>query len=135
MGVHKKIETSDLLWKHFQDYVTDTKARPFKVKDWVGAYATEVKREKERPLTMEGFENFCADKEIIKDLKDYFANDDGRYADFAPICQRIRNAIRQDQIEGGMAGMYNPSITQRLNGLADKQEVKVDTFDITLNLK
>ena len=33
--------------------------------------------------------------------------------------------IRQDQIEGGMSGIYNPSITQRLNGLTDKSEVMV----------
>jgi hypothetical protein len=30
--------------------------------------------------------------------------------------------IRQDQIEGGMAGVYNPSITQRLNGLKENIE-------------
>ena len=38
-----------------------------------------------------------------------------RYSDYIRICSRIRRTIRQDQIEGGMAGIYNPSITQRLN--------------------
>ena len=31
-----------------------------------------------------------------------------------------RKAIRKDQIEGGMVGQYNPSITQRLNNLTER---------------
>jgi len=34
--------------------------------------------------------------------------------------------IRQDQISGGMVGQYNPSITQRLNGLVEKSQVEND---------
>ena len=48
------------------------------------------------------------------------------YAEFSPICHAIREVIRQDQIEGGMAGIYNPSITQRLNNLVDKQETSIN---------
>ena len=33
--------------------------------------------------------------------------------------------MRQDQIEGGMAGMYNPSITQRLNSLVEKTQTTI----------
>lgn len=78
-----------------------------------------IKLPMERPLTLEGFENWCADQEIIEDLGDYFQNKDDRYSEYATICSRIRRVIRQDQIEGGMAGIYNPSITQRLNGLSE----------------
>ena len=39
------------------------------------------------------------------------------------ICTRIRAEIRQDQIDGGMAGIYNTSITQRLKGLVDKSDI------------
>ena len=73
---------------------------------------------------MEGFENYCFEKKIINDLGDYFSNKDERYNEFATICSRIRKHIRQDQIEGGMANIYNSSITQRLNGLVDKQEIE-----------
>jgi hypothetical protein len=48
------------------------------------------------------------------------------YDDYMTICSRIKEQIRQDQIEGGMVGQYNPSITQRLNNLTDKQEHKVN---------
>ncbi len=76
-----------------------------------------------RPLTMEGFENYCADAGIINDLGDYFSNKNGNYSAYSTICTRIKRVIRQDQIEGGMAGIYNPSITQRLCGLVDKSDV------------
>lgn len=132
----KNIESPEKLWELFELYRTETKANPFKVKDWVGKDGDQVEREKERPLTMEGFELFCFEKNIISDLSHYFCNLDNRYADFIAICSRIRKAIRADQIEGGMAGMYNPSITQRLNGLTEKSEqtVEVKTFDVSLKL-
>jgi hypothetical protein len=38
------------------------------------------------------------------------------------ICTHIKEIVRQDQIEGGMVGQYNPSITQRLNGLKEQVE-------------
>lgn len=122
-GRPKNIESPELLLELFNKYVEHTKSNPFKVKDWVGKDAYEVKREKEKPLTMEGFENYCFFQGVISDLKDYFSNKGERYSIFTPICSRIREVIRQDQIEGGMAGLYNPSITQRLNGLTEKQEV------------
>jgi hypothetical protein len=71
---------------------------------------------------LEGFENWCADAGIIEDLSNYFANTKGNYSDYSTICSRIRRTIRQDQIEGGMVGQYNPSITQRLNNLVERQE-------------
>ena len=124
MGKKKYIETPEILWQHFLDYKEFVKKKPIIVKDWVGKDATDVYREKERPLTIEGFENYLEDKEVISHLSDYFANTNGKYSDYSTICSRIKRNVRQDQIEGGMAGIYNPSITQRLNGLVDKKEVE-----------
>ncbi|MNT91434.1 hypothetical protein D3C72_2325300 [compost metagenome] len=85
-----------------------------------------VMREKPRALTMEDFENYVADiDDMPVALDQYFANRENRYTDFVSICSRIRREIRADQIAGGMAGVYNPSITQRLNGLVEKTESKV----------
>jgi len=136
MAKHKYIESPEKLWEYFQAYKADIKSRPFKVKDWVGKDGDQIEREKERPLTIEGFENYCFEHNIISDLGKYFANSDNAYSEFRTICSRIRQVIRQDQIEGGMAGMYNPSITQRLNGLTDKSEstVEVKSYDVSLKL-
>ncbi|HAF29112.1 MAG TPA: hypothetical protein DCG75_08700 [Bacteroidales bacterium] len=123
MGKNKYIETPDKMWEYFQSYKKEVKGEPIIVKDWVGKDAIDVYREKERPLTLEGFENWCSDNEIIEDLSNYFANSNDAYSDYSTICTRIRKSIRQDQIEGGMVGIYNPSITQRLNGLTDKKEI------------
>jgi hypothetical protein len=131
MGKRKYIETPDKLWEYFQEYKKETKSKPFLIKDWVGKDAFNVQREKERPLTIEGLECWLFEKDIIGDLSHYFANTDNKYTEYLTICHAIKKAVRQDQIEGGMAGMYNPSITQRLNGLVEKTqtEVSVTKFD------
>jgi hypothetical protein len=131
-GRTKTIESPDQMWNLFQDYVKHTKANPIKVKDWVGGMAKQVIREKERPLTNEGFSIYLFESGIMSDVKDYFSNREGRYQDFVPICSRIRESIRQDQIAGGMAGIYNPSITQRLNGLVEKTENKHEVTEIKI---
>ena len=110
----------DELQKIFEEYVSDIKGKPFLIDDWVGGVAKPVTRKKEKPLTMEGFRVYCFRKYSC--VKQYFDNPKNRYEDYITICSHIRDIIRQDQIEGGMAGLYNPSITQRLNGLVDKIE-------------
>lgn len=122
MPKKKYIESPEKMWDYFLQYKQYVKDNPIIVKDWVGKDATDVYREKERPLTIDGFECWCYDNEIISDLSQYFANTEQRYAEYQTICSRIRKAVRADQIEGGMAGIYNPSITQRLNGLVEKSE-------------
>lgn len=112
------------MWEYFLAYKKQVKEKPIIVKDWVGKDAVDVYREKERPLTFIGFQNYLDDENIITDVTDYFENKDNRYDDYVRICSRIKRNIQQDQIEGGMASIYNPSITQRLNGLVEKQEHK-----------
>jgi hypothetical protein len=120
MGLHKKIKSPDILWKHFLAYKKKVKENPIIVKDWVGKDAETVYREKERPLTFVGFQNYLDDQDIIGVVEQYFENRDNRYTDFVGICSRIKREIQDDQISGGMVGIYNPSITQRLNGLTEK---------------
>jgi hypothetical protein len=125
MANKKYIENEDIMWALFSDYKKSVKDNPILIEDYVGKDAQRVMREKPRCLTMEGFENYVADIDgMPMDLGHYFANTDKAYEEYCTICSRIRRNIRQDQIEGGMSGIYNPSITQRLNSLTDKQEVK-----------
>lgn len=72
------------------------------------------------PLTLAGFKVYCYYN--YGNVDQYFKNQDELYNDFIPICSHIRTEIREDQITGGMLGHYNPSITQRLNGLTEKVE-------------
>lgn len=123
----KNIETPEKMWEYFETYKKWVKENPIHVQDYVGKDAEMVYRTKERPLTIDGFECWCYDNEIISDLSQYFANTEQRYTDYQTICSRIRKAVRTDQIEGGMAGIYNPSITQRLNNLTEKTENTIIT--------
>lgn len=125
VGRPKDIESPEKLLEYFQEYKKSTKGNPFTVTDWVGKDADKVERPKEKPLTIEGFECYLYDQDIIGDLGDYFSNKDGRYSEFTTICSRIKKEVRSDQIAGGMAGIYNPSITQRLNGLVEKSETDI----------
>lgn len=125
MGKHKYIETPEKMREYFEAYQKEVKGKPILVQDFVGKDGDEVNRKKERPLTLEGFEVWCDDNDIISDLSDYFENKGNRYAEYIPICRMIKKRVKKDQIEGGMAGIYNPSITQRLNGLTDKSEMTI----------
>ena len=126
MANKKYIETPEKMMELFLAYKNKVKSTPFIVTDWVGGMAKEVNRKKEKPLTLEGFSTYCFEIGILHRVHDYFGNKNDAYAEFSDICHAIREIIRQDQIEGGMAGIYNPSITQRLNNLVDKQETSIN---------
>lgn len=126
MGRYKLIETPDKMWGLFEMYKKSIDSTPFLVPDWVGKDAKEVNRQHMKVLTMEGFECYVMDHTEIgyPDLTEYFEGKNESYKNFFPICSRIRREIRRDQIEKGLSGLANPSITQRLNSLEDKTEVK-----------
>jgi len=122
---HKKIETPERMWELFCEYRTEVKSNPKKVEDYVGKDAMKVMRERERPLSLNGFECWLYEKRVIADIGGYFSNEEDRYKDYIEICAIIKKIIRTDQIEGGMCMIYNPQITQRLNGLVEKTETEI----------
>ena len=119
----RNVETPERMWELFLDYEKQTKSNPRYKTQFVGRDGDMVKEPLERPLTYEGFKNYCYD--IVGVVEQYFKNQDNFYDAYIHICMRVRERIRQDQIEGGMVGQYNPSITQRLNGLVEKQETTI----------
>ncbi len=122
-GRPRNFETPDEMLEAFEEYKNYTKRNPryrYQLSQRTGEMVEEPL---EVPLTIEGFSVYCYEK--WGSIHQYFANQDNSYGDFLSICKRIREEIRQDQITGGMVGQYNASITQRLNGLVDKQEVSV----------
>jgi len=127
MGKNKKIETPEKLWELFLEYKSHVKSNPIIVKDWVGKDATDVYREKEKPLTMVGFECFVCDNTDISypDLTVYFEGKEESYKDYFPISSRIKAEIKNDQVSGGMAMIYSQNLTARLNGLIDKKETEI----------
>src|SRR6478735_12794372 len=81
----KYISSPDKLWELFKSYEAKTKQSPFLEHDFVGKDGESVYRERQRCLTMEGFELYIFEAAIINDLGDYFSNKDKRYTEYATI--------------------------------------------------
>lgn len=120
MGKNKYIETPEALLELFNEYKNEVKSNP-RTRKVTGNKNFIISEEKlERPLTMDGFEVFCWKKGMT--VEHYFRNENDKYKKYCTICLIIKKEIRQDQIEGGMVGQYQASITQRLNGLKEQTE-------------
>lgn len=141
MAKNKYIETPEKLLELFEAYSLEVKSNP-KPKTVKGNKDFVVSDERlERPLTMVGFEAYVFKQGFNADLSHYFANYENRYDNYLAICLYIKKAISADQIEGGMCGIYQPQITQRLNGLTEKVETKNEhtgkdggNIQVTLNI-
>jgi hypothetical protein len=104
---HKYIKTPEELYILFEKYKNSLVEREIQK-----ATAGGVKTEKHKPpLTISGFRVYGHKNGFS--IEHYFANTGNAYEDYRTICKCIEDEIRTDQIEGGMVGQYNPSITQR----------------------
>lgn len=115
-------KTPEELLQAWEDYKQSLEedAKKWKKVQYVGRDGDRVTDYPKIPLTLEGFKVYCYDHHGC--VSQYFKNQDNNYTDFLPICSRIKNEIRADQIAGGLLGFYNPSITQRLNGLKEQTD-------------
>lgn len=87
---------------------------------YVGKEAQRMSDSYKLPYSLDDFYVFCYKN--FGNVHQYFENKDGLYTDFVGICSIIKTEIRANQIRGGLLGVYNASITQRLNNLVDKVE-------------
>lgn len=122
--IFKSPDELELAWKLYKEDLIKQGEEWLKVQ-YVGKDGSRMTDAMKLPYTMEGFEVFCY--ENYGTVEHYFRNSDGNYNDFCTICSHIKKEIRSNQITGGLLGVYNPSITQRLNSLVEKSETKVDT--------
>lgn len=142
MGKHKYIETPEAMWDLFEAYKKEVKSNPRYIYQ-LDKTGKLVPVPQECPITEVGFYEYVCSHPDTKfntddpDLSDYFENKDGRYSAYIRICSRIKRAIKNDQITGGMVGQYNPSITQRLNNLTERVDTttkgeKIDSIKVTI---
>lgn len=129
--IFKTPDELEKAWSGYKDYLEQEAEKWLKVQ-YVGKEGQRVTDKYKLPMTMEGFEIYCHENHGT--VEHYFRNTEGYYDDFCTICSRIKTEIRNDQITGGLLGVYNPSITQRLNGLADKTETKDTTEPRVFNI-
>ena len=125
VGRPRNVQTPERMLELFQEYVKTIEPR-VKI-EYVGRDGERVETPLKTPLTFEGFKDYCYD--VVGTIEQYFTNQGKEYGDFLDVCSHIKNKIRRDQIEGGMVGQYNPSITQRLNHLKESTESTVTNIE------
>jgi hypothetical protein len=136
MGKPKYIETPEILWKYFTDYVLHEKNNPMYKVEYVGKEARTEYKPLETPITFEGFECYLADKEIISHLSDYVANTKGNYSDYSTIITRIQSNCYVHNFKGAAVGLFNANIIARKLGMIEqiqtdnKHEVKQFQIEI-----
>lgn len=118
--IFKSPDELEIVWKEYKDNLKEEALEWVKIQ-YVGKEAQRMEDPYKMPYTMDGFEVFCYNNYGC--VEQYFKNQDGYYEDFIPICSHIKKEIRSNQITGGLLGVYNPSITQRLNGLKEQTDV------------
>jgi hypothetical protein len=131
-------KTPDDLLKVWEDYKLSLKHanQEWEKVQYVGKDGVKKIDYPKLPLTFEGFKVYCWDNNIGT-VEHYFVNKEDYYTEFGSVCARIKTEIRKDQIEGGMLGFYNPSITQRLNNLTERTDVttggsNVQSINVTI---
>lgn len=110
------------LSKAFEEYKEFLKeqAKEWPKVQYVGKDGQRVEDYPVLPYTLEGFYIYC--RKHYGCVKEYFLNRNELYNEFNTICTHIREEVRNHQITGGLLGNFNPSITQRLNGLKEQIE-------------
>ena len=131
-GRHLNVETPEELLSLFDDYVISLteEAEKWKKVQYVGKDGDRVEDAIKLPYTYEGFKRY-AFRIGVGYIKQYFENTGDAYPQFLEVCSHIKNEIRENQITGGLINVFNPSITQRLNNLAEKVEGSVELKQIT----
>ena len=125
------------VFKAYKDHrKQDTFVKKEVIKSGVNAGQT-VDIEINKPFTLTSFCHF-ANIEISQFYR-IMNNDGGRIpAAIQKIFARILEEIKDEQLSGAMAGVYEPRITARINGLndtEDKGKDKVETVTININKK
>lgn len=133
MADFKKI-TVEQMWDLFVQYKQWCEDNPIKIHDFVGKDGRSDYRLKQRPLTLDGFHIFVGNNTKLVNAEQYFKNIGGAYGEYIEVCEMIRRVIRDDQITGGLSGIYHHNLTARMNGLKDQVD-DTGNKEVTIKVK
>ena len=113
----------EILRQSIQEYfeLTDQR-RDWDGQEWVGKDGDEVIVKKRVPFTLKGLCVFLGvSSHYFSEFKksQTFQNNH----EFLEVYTWAEDVIQTQQIDGGLLGYYNASLTARLNGLTDKQDL------------
>ena len=118
----------------FNEYVKWSKKTPFVTSEMITsgiAAGTQVEKQTVRPLTLE---MFLAKVGMTKRVWDTKKNTVG----FTEVCEAIEQLIDGNLKEGGLVGLFNPSLVSRMCKLSDSVEIKKENainVELTINGK
>lgn len=109
------------LWKEYKQFVDDNPDIQQQVTA-KGVFKFSVRE----PYQRKGFESFVFDKYGFH-VHQYIDNYNNAYENYLGVVTHMRNEWEADQIGGSLTGRYkSPNLVARLNGYADKSEMKHD---------
>ena len=127
MAKKKYIETPEKLYEIFESYIKDCKSRTRRIPK--ATVKGVVYEDHIPPLTIDGFKTYC--NKNGNDINRYWYNIDNGHSEYVTIVTRIKEEIRNDQIEGAIVGQYNNNIVARLNGLKENSDVTTNGKEIS----
>ena len=116
----------------FNEYVKWSRKTPFVTSEMITsgiAAGTQVEKQTVRPLTLE---MFLAKVGMTKRVWETKKNTVG----FTEVCEAIEQLIDGNLKEGGLVGLFNPSLVSRMCKLSDSVEIKKENainVELTIN--
>lgn len=110
----------------FYEYCEEVKANPIIQEDYVGGAGIQVQKKLQRPYTKQGFFVFVKQKTGFN-VGHYFkpsAHQD--FSAYKDVIDEIELTIADNQISGGMVGIFNARMSSLMQGLVEKTENKND---------
>jgi hypothetical protein len=119
MAKHKYIETPEILWSMFEDYVVNVEVLTYEViHPKLGVTNLTVKA----PITMEGFKVYGHEKGFT--LQHYIDNTDNSYSEYREIISRIKDFIFKHNFNRAAVGIFKEQLISKQLGLIEKKEIE-----------
>lgn len=131
-GKPKKWPTPELLQEAIDKYFKDTDDNPFIIDEYVGKEAIQVERKISRPYTVEGLCGVLGcDRMTLLNYKK-----EKGYEEYFGIINVCRRRVLQSQIEAGLAGVANSTVTKFvISNNSEYKDKKVNEHELGEGIK
>ena len=121
-GVEAMFTDPAKLWVGALEYFEASDQRTWDEQNRVGKDGEEVIKHHPTPYTLSGLCVFLGvNTQYFGSFRDSVTFKSN--PDFDKVYTCINDIIRTQQVEGGMTGFFNPSLTARINNLTDRQDI------------
>lgn len=123
--------TPELVYKAACEYFKCMEENKYWKEDFIKAgndAGKIVRLAQDRTFTMIGLSIFLKDCDIFNfDLNQAVQNKNGKFDEYQPVIQFIKNTIREQKFSGAAAGVFNSNFIARDLGMGEKVQASVTT--------